>query len=330
MSDYMYTSSSKSGRPVQRNEISDNELSACDREKLHLVGGIQGDAGHVIYLRFPDGQIIAADAQIRAVPWVRPRGTPNLKRKGIFSNDSLLGCEDSTSTASTATATSMECVIDLEDMEAKSRELLGTYLQYWIPFDLYRELFEAIEGMKNAKSTRTFHFYKHRRTSYAITLSTTFSDCAVVGIEIETIDGNETTSSFYSTLVSLGRIMEFYADEKIVTAACDTIFDLIGEFDRGMVYQFNDDNSGEVVHEIKKDFVKTSYMGMRFPASDIPKASRDLYIDNGLRYIQDSEAKDIPLLEMKVVQESPDNMNGNSDIDLTQCRMRAVGKPHVL
>lgn len=49
--------------------------------------------------------------------------------------------------------------------------------------------------------------------------------------------------------------------------ACDTVFMLLEHYDRGMVYRFNDDLSGEVIHEVKKEHVLTSYIGMRFPAS---------------------------------------------------------------
>ena len=34
------------------------------------------------------------------------------------------------------------------------------------------------------------------------------------------------------------------------------VFDLFGHYDRGMVYRFNDDDSGEVIHEIKKDDIE--------------------------------------------------------------------------
>lgn len=219
--------------------------------------------------------------------------------------------------------------------------MLGSYLQYWIPYELYLEMIDAVETMKKAKSTRTFHFYQHRRDPHAITLSTTTRDCSVIGVEIESVDGREATADFYSTLVSLGRVMEFYVDEKIVTTACDTIFKLLKHYDRGMVYQFNDDNSGEVVHEIKKNFLTSSYMGMRFPAGDIPLPARQLYIKNGLRYIHDAEANDVPILDWHEPQNGGasacsssknhhNNNTNNCGIDLSHCRMRAVAKPHII
>ena len=302
----------------KKDEITEKELSECDREKLHMIGHIQGNSGNVLFISFPAGKILACDARIRAIPWVRQRGTPTRKRRGSHSSHSdtsvTVSCSMSVSTAGTGDP------VAEEELETKSRELIGSYLQYYVPYKLYLEIFDAVENMKTSKSSRTFHFFKHKDASYAITLFTTSRDCSTIGIEIETVDGKEATSDFYSTLVSLGRIMEFYVDEKIVKTACDTIFKLLNVYDRGMVYQFNDDSSGEIVHEIKKRDVTSSYVGMRFPASDIPKNSRDLYIKNGLRYIHDVDSNDVPILDVN---------SSTSEVDLSHCRMRAVAKPHI-
>ena len=302
----------------KKDELTEKELSECDREKLHLIGHIQGNSGNVLFISYPSGKILACDARIRSIPWVRQRGNPTRKRRGSHSSHpevSPMGsCNVSVSTAGTGAP------VAEEELEDKSRELIGSYLQYYVPYKLYLEIFEAVENMKTAKSSRTFHFFNHKDKSYAITLFATSRDCATVGIEIESVDGKEATSDFYSTLVSLGRIMEFYVDEKIVKTACDTIFKLINAYDRAMVYQFNDDNSGEIVHEIKKKGVASSYLGMRFPASDVPDSSRQLYVKNGLRYIHDINANDVPIL---------DELSSTSEVDLSHCRMRAVAKPHI-
>jgi len=311
----------------KRDEITEKELSECDREKLHLVGHIQGNSGHVLFISYPSGKILACDARIRVTPWVRQRGSMNRKRSAAQMQDNNTNNNSNREDHSSVTSMSesITCSIDPvsisdEELETKSQELIGCYLQYWIPYKLYLEIFKAVESMKAVKSSRTFHFFNYKGKSYAITLFATSVGCSTIGIEIETVCGKEATSDFYSTLVSLGRIMEFYVDEKIVKTACDTIFKLLNSYDRAMVYQFNDDNSGEVVHEIKKKDVTSSYLGMRFPASDIPVSSRQLYIKNGLRYIHDIDKDDVPIL---------DATSTTSDMDLSHCRMRAVAKPHV-
>jgi light-regulated signal transduction histidine kinase (bacteriophytochrome) len=104
----------------------------------------------------------------------------------------------------------------------------------------------------------------------------------------------------------------------IAKTACDTVFNIIGHFDRGMVYKFHDDLSGEVVHEIKVEHTESSYLGMRFPKSDIPHSARKLYMTNGIRYIRDVDAEDVPVVSEEGV------------MDLSQIRMRAVAKPHLI
>ena len=57
-------------------------------------------------------------------------------------------------------------------------------------------------------------------------------------------------------------------------------------FDRVMLYQFAHDGSGEVVAESHAAGLEP-YKGLRYPASDIPKQARALYLRNWLRLIAD-------------------------------------------
>ena len=93
----------------------------------------------------------------------------------------------------------------------------------------------------------------------------------------------------------------------------------MGRYDRGMVYRFNPDQSGEVIHEVTNADIETSYLGLRFPSSDIPYSARQLYIKNGLRYIHNVDEDTVPLRGEQGLQ-----------LDLTQIRMRAVAKPHII
>ena len=101
--------------------------------------------------------------------------------------------------------------------------------------------------------------------------------------------------------------------------AGDAVMRMSGEYDRGMVYRFQDDLSGEILHEIKNDDkLKSSYLGMRFPAGDMPLSCRQLQIINGLRYVSDANVPSSKIVCAKDVA-----------VDLTHCRMRGVAAPHV-
>ncbi|CAK9134237.1 unnamed protein product, partial [Ilex paraguariensis] len=91
---------------------------------------------------------------------------------------------------------------------------------------------------------------------------------------------------------------------------CDTIvqevFELTG-YDRVMVYKFHDDDHGEVAYEITKSGHEP-YVGLHYPATDIPQAARFLFMKNKVRMICDCRAKHV-----KVIQDE------NLPLDLTLC-----------
>lgn len=65
-------------------------------------------------------------------------------------------------------------------------------------------------------------------------------------------------------------------------------------FDRVMVYRFDHDGSGEVVAEAARSDLEP-YLGLHYPASDIPKQARILYERNWLRLIADINAPPSPI-----------------------------------
>ena len=65
-------------------------------------------------------------------------------------------------------------------------------------------------------------------------------------------------------------------------------------FDRVMVYRFDDQGSGEVVAESLKPGTD-SFLGLHYPASDIPAQARRLYLRNIFRVIEDVNAVPVPI-----------------------------------
>ncbi|WP_118135017.1 HWE histidine kinase domain-containing protein [Oceanicella sp. SM1341] len=65
-------------------------------------------------------------------------------------------------------------------------------------------------------------------------------------------------------------------------------------FDRVMFYRFLDDGTGEVIAEARAPGME-SYMGLRYPASDIPRQARALYLRNTIRLIADSSDEGVPI-----------------------------------
>ncbi|KAL5700008.1 hypothetical protein ACHQM5_025513 [Ranunculus cassubicifolius] len=72
--------------------------------------------------------------------------------------------------------------------------------------------------------------------------------------------------------------------------------DLTG-YDRVMVYKFHEDDHGEVIAEWRVSSLEP-YLGLHYPATDIPQASRFLFMKNKIRMICDCSA-----IPVKVVQD---------------------------
>ena len=94
---------------------------------------------------------------------------------------------------------------------------------------------------------------------------------------------------------------------------------LIG-FDRVMVYRFASDGSGEVVAEAVRAGIG-KFMGLRYPASDIPAQARELYRRNLLRVIVDINAVPVPIVPARDEQGRP--------LDLSLSLLRSVSPIHI-
>jgi light-regulated signal transduction histidine kinase (bacteriophytochrome) len=63
---------------------------------------------------------------------------------------------------------------------------------------------------------------------------------------------------------------------------------------RVLVYRFHPDWSGEVIAEVRRQ-QSSSFLGLRFPATDIPQQVRELYLKNPVREIANINAAEIAL-----------------------------------
>lgn len=92
-------------------------------------------------------------------------------------------------------------------------------------------------------------------------------------------------------------------------------------FDRVMMYRFDSNWDGEVIAESKMD-TADSYLGNRFPASDIPSQARDLYTRNLVRVIADVDADQVRLVSDQARQPA-------GPVDLTHSWLRSMSPVHV-
>ncbi|WNZ22974.1 GAF domain-containing protein [Leptolyngbya sp. NK1-12] len=105
---------------------------------------------------------------------------------------------------------------------------------------------------------------------------------------------------------AIGRLQQVSSLSDFLQLGAAEIQALTG-FDRVMVYQFDAQGAGEVVAEAKRPDL-SPYLGLHFPATDIPEPSRRLYAEGLLRYIPDLSAAEVPLMptENPLTHQPPD------------------------
>ncbi len=92
-------------------------------------------------------------------------------------------------------------------------------------------------------------------------------------------------------------------------------------FDRVMIYQFQPDGSGVVIAEVKSEGLE-SYLGQHYPASDIPRQARELYLRNRMRLIPDARYVPTPVTPAL-------NPVTGKPLDLTYSVLRSVSPLHL-
>ncbi len=96
--------------------------------------------------------------------------------------------------------------------------------------------------------------------------------------------------------------------------------DYIG-FDSVMVYQFDKAFCGEVIGEAKESSSR-SFKGLKFPASDIPKQARELYLKNRVRCVYNVDESPIALTPSMQESQRP-------ALDLSMSMVRSVSPVHI-
>jgi diguanylate cyclase (GGDEF)-like protein len=117
---------------------------------------------------------------------------------------------------------------------------------------------------------------------------------------------------------AIQRISSLRDRDAVRSAAVEELRSITG-FDRVMVYYFHNDGHGEVVAESRIDELEP-YLGLHFPASDIPPQARELYLTKLSRAIVSTERPGIPLVALEA---------DAAALDLSQAELRSVSPYHL-
>ncbi|TXR56744.1 SpoIIE family protein phosphatase [Quadrisphaera setariae] len=142
----------------------------------------------------------------------------------------------------------------------------------------------------------------------------------LVVLELEPASGDESPASPWHLQLPpvLRRLQDAGSVVELADALATGVRRLTG-FDRVMVYSFDDEWNGEVLAEDRRADLEP-FLGLRYPASDIPAQARDLYARQWLRIIPTSTYDPVPL--------EPAQPTG-ATLDLSLAVLRSVSPVHL-
>jgi diguanylate cyclase (GGDEF)-like protein len=145
------------------------------------------------------------------------------------------------------------------------------------------------------------------------------SDNRVI-VEIEPADPQNTkdsvlalTQSLFAKLRQKRSLLELCGD------AARELRRLTG-YDRVMVYRFDEAGNGEVVAEDRVPEIEP-FLGLHYPASDIPAQARRLYMLQRVRVLPDVDYQPAPILAHPGLK--------TPDLDMSHCMLRAFSPVHL-
>ncbi|QFU15127.1 ATP-binding protein [Microvirga thermotolerans] len=246
------------------------DLTACDREPIHIPGSIQ-----------PYGLLLAMSPEERILTYVSANAAPAFG----LDRGALLGRP-------------------IREALPRLEALLGP--------DLGRADapsgpgFARTVSLDTAAGPRRFDAVVHR------------SERATILELEECVPGEE------ATLDTLYPGMRRFVERLQAAATTDDLCRLVAQdvraitgFDRVLVYRFDAQWNGNVVAEDRNDALP-SYLGLRFPASDIPAQARELYRRNRLRIVPDANYVPVPIEAL-----------GPEPLDLSDAVLRSVSPVHL-
>jgi light-regulated signal transduction histidine kinase (bacteriophytochrome) len=171
-------------------------------------------------------------------------------------------------------------------------DLIGSPLPDYIPHALLHDLRNKISYLSEADMVERMFGREIGTSGQPYDIAVHFSDGQIV---IEAEPGNpagaDVTSSVRAMMSRLDRTKDMKA---FYREGARQIRSMLG-YDRVMVYKFAATGAGEVVAEAAKPGIG-SFMGLHYPASDIPRQARQLYKRNLVRVIRDVNSDPVPIV----------------------------------
>ena len=143
-------------------------------------------------------------------------------------------------------------------------------------------------------------------------------------LEIDISRRDKADESFVSVYQNIRYIMAAMEAAATTEETCRIVakkLKKLSGFDKVMIYRFDEAWNGDVIAEEKEDGME-GYLGLKFPASDIPKQARELYKKTPYRLIPSVDYEPVKLYPVL-------NPKTNAFTDLSDSNLRSVAGVHL-
>ncbi|BAY81783.1 multi-sensor signal transduction histidine kinase [Calothrix parasitica NIES-267] len=143
-------------------------------------------------------------------------------------------------------------------------------------------------------------------------------------LELEPTESTQDDAKFFDFYNLVRTPLSKIQKSSTLSQLCDVIVTEIRKitgFDRVMIYRFDEDGAGMVIAEDPREDLD-KYLGLRYPATDIPKQAKRLYELNLLRLIQDINYQAVELIPQL-------NPQTNKPLDMSLSVLRSVSPLHL-
>ncbi|MBE9583231.1 GAF domain-containing protein [Mucilaginibacter sp. JRF] len=211
----------------------------------------------------------------------------------------------------------IQCSENLADLtNLTPKELAGKNLAELTGPAQLEKLRQRLADPVQAKAPMTFELF-----GQVMEILIHYKDDHIV-LEMEKKTGTDRvfTEAFEEVKLAIARLEACNTVEEVSRIAVAETRKITG-FDGVMMYRFDEDWNGTVIAEDKTDQLE-HYLGHTFPASDIPKQARQLYLKNPYRLIPDRSYQPVRLYPIV-------NPLTRTFTDLSDCNIRGVAAVHL-
>ncbi|WDF50139.1 diguanylate cyclase [Paenibacillus sp. KACC 21273] len=169
----------------------------------------------------------------------------------------------------------------------EAEELLGQPLASLIGEEQLLSLLQydlSTESTSDLQYTRLMINLQDTSTEFFVILHES-EGLIILEFELDAIDESTVVNDFEWIRAFFGRVKQTKNRFEASQVAAEQIKEMLG-YDRVMIYEFDENWNGKVIAEAKETALEP-FLGHNYPASDIPKQARELYLRNWLRTIVD-------------------------------------------